>query len=85
MAKNGSFTNSKFPKFDFTQNLRDRKILKFPHCENANWTVPLQLDFLHGDDELRALLEVLEQVHLLGNRLQCLCWKADKTWMPHVP
>ena len=31
--KNGSFKNSRFPKFDFTQNLRDRKILKFPHCE----------------------------------------------------
>ena len=30
--KNGIFITSKYSKVDFTENLKDRKILKFPRC-----------------------------------------------------
>ena len=30
-GKNGSFRTSRFSEIDFTQNINDRKILKFPH------------------------------------------------------
>ena len=30
--KNGRFTTSRLSKIEFTQNLSDRKILKFSHC-----------------------------------------------------
>ena len=32
LSKNGSFCSNRFSKIEFTQNLSDRKILKFPHC-----------------------------------------------------
>ena len=32
MCLNGSFWTSKIPENDFTENLSDRKIMKFPHC-----------------------------------------------------
>jgi len=32
VAKNGIFRSSRTSKIDFTQNLSDRKMLKFPHC-----------------------------------------------------
>ena len=31
-GKNNNFRPSRFSKIDFTENLSDRKILKFPHC-----------------------------------------------------
>ena len=33
MCTNGRFCTSWIPKIDFTQDLRNRKITKFPHCE----------------------------------------------------
>ena len=33
IAKNGIFRTSQVSKIDFTQNLKDRKLWKFPHCE----------------------------------------------------
>ena len=39
-GKNGNFTTSTFSKIDLTENLNDRKILKFPHCvANSFWGV----------------------------------------------
>ena len=32
IAKNGSFSTSRFSNIDFTQNLSGRKIMKFAHC-----------------------------------------------------
>jgi len=32
LAKSGIFRTSSMSKNDFTQNLSDRKMLKFPHC-----------------------------------------------------
>ena len=32
MCQKGSFWTSKIPEIDFTENLSDRKNMKFPHC-----------------------------------------------------
>ena len=34
MCQNGSFWTPKITEIDFMENLSDRKIMKFPHCES---------------------------------------------------
>ena len=59
-GKNGSFRHSRFSIVDFTQNLNDRKILKFP-LENDNfcqfWKTCLKWNTLYSAIQNRVKME----------------------------
>jgi len=56
------FWTSKIPEIDFMENLRDRKIMKFPHCETCTMLQKLskcEVDAHYARINLPILLEII--------------------------
>ena len=69
MAKNGRFRNSRnsrFSKIDFTQNLNDGKILKFPHCEVGNTDlISMQVFFVNTAEIIQNFSSVSLTIYMI--------------------